>query len=129
MNAMLTGFVALGVIVAAEPFYARSEHRSSLTCCSKCLPSYWRDVPTGGLYFLAVGLVQQQSGPSLFDRFLPAKFMLASAVTQRWPNCSAERKRHGYPRIIEKAPGKFDFEKPCIPCQQAKTPKEKELER
>lgn len=92
------------------------EAYSMATAC----PAEARDVPVAGLYLLTVKLVQENGGPSFLDRFRPAKFMLADAMTRRWPGCSKERKRQGYPRIVEKAPGKFDFEKPCLPCERVK---------
>jgi hypothetical protein len=113
------GAYAMGMIFHRSFFVPdHTTHPEAFALALAC-PSDKRDVPIGGLYLLALDLVQKQRGPSFFDRFLPARFMIGRAMKRRWPSCSRERKLQGYPKIVEKAPGRFDFEKPCVPCARA----------
>jgi hypothetical protein len=61
--------------------------------------------------------VAREGGVSGIDGVLPASWTLSHWATKRWPKCSAERERQGYPKIIEKNDGTFGWEKPCAKCK------------
>jgi hypothetical protein len=83
----------------------------------KYCPSSWSDIPMGGAYLMTIDLVEEQGGPRFVDHFLPARVMIQRVWTARWPRCDAERRRQGYPKIVEKTPGNFQWEQPCPKCQ------------
>jgi hypothetical protein len=82
----------------------------------RACPSAYREVPIGGLYMLTVSLIEEAGGPRFLDRFLPAKLLIEKVWTDRWPNCSSERERYGISKVIERTPGKFEWERPCAKC-------------
>lgn len=83
----------------------------------KVCPSSYRQLPIGGAYMLTVELLEAAGGPKLIDRFLPADFMIRRVWSAKWPSCSAERERQGYPKIVEKPGGSFGWEWPCVKCK------------
>lgn len=82
----------------------------------KACPSSWSDVPMGGAYYLTVDLIEQQGGPRLADRFLPARRMIERVWKTRWPRCDSERRRQGYPQIVESSQGNFQWARSCPKC-------------
>ena len=102
---------ASGLLYVGDP----SRDLGAAALGSSC-PSMWSDMPMVGMYHLAIDLVQTANAPTLLDRFTPAEWMVGRAVTSRWPSCSSERQRLGFPKIVEKSPGRFDWETPCIRC-------------
>jgi hypothetical protein len=50
--------------------------------------------------------------------------MVRRVVTVRWPKCDTERRKQGYPKMVEIKPGKFDWERPCTPCAMLDRKKE-----
>ena len=83
----------------------------------KVCPSKWGQIPIGGTYYLTLNLLQDQGGPSFLDKFLMAEDMISRTYEAKWPNCSVERIRQGYPKIIETQEGVFDWETPCQRCK------------
>lgn len=85
-------------------------------------PSAWSDLYFGGNYVLGVKLVQERGGPSPMDGILPAGWLLKRTFAAKWPQCRAEADNQGYPRIVEKSPGVFGWERPCppqLPCDKS----------
>jgi len=69
-------------------------------------------VPRGGLYILALELIERGGGPRYFDRWLPASYLLTRVYEANWPSCDRERRRQGFPRIVERKPGEFRCDPP-----------------
>ena len=82
-------------------------------------PSNWIDMPIGGAFLLAVGLIEKQGGPRLVDRFMPPESIVAHAFKSRWPGCPSARAANGFPKIVLKG-DTWDFESPCKPCAEEK---------
>lgn len=80
-------------------------------------PDALNEVPMGGLFYLYVKDTEAEGGVSGIDGILPASWTLSHWATKRWPKCSAERQRQGYPQIVEKTDGTFGWEKPCPKCK------------
>jgi hypothetical protein len=83
----------------------------------KVCPSSYRQIPIGGAYMLTVELLEAAGGPNFTDRFLPAGVMVGRVWSKKWPRCSSERERQGYPKIVEKSPSSFGWERPCPKCK------------
>ncbi|MCG3774902.1 MAG: hypothetical protein JW395_1727 [Nitrospira sp.] len=79
-------------------------------------PSAYRQVPIGGTYMLTLELLEMSGGPRFYDRVLPAEFMIGRVWEDKWPACSKAREGQGYPRIVEKSAGVFDWERRCARC-------------
>jgi len=105
------GIFKAGHLLAGNPGYDRGAVALGDTC-----PSSWTDVPLDGTYILTLRLLQEQGGPSFFDRFLPAEEMVGRVYNKRWPYCTSKRESLGFPRIVETTPGNFDWETPCKRC-------------
>lgn len=103
-----------GLIFAGYPENDKDVDGASL---QKVCPSSWTDAYWGGNYVLGVKVLQQQGGPNYLDAVMPARQTLERAFKGRWPRCSAERQRQGYPLLIEITPGKYDWERPCARCK------------
>jgi hypothetical protein len=73
--------------------------------------------PIAGLSYWYVEDTEAAGGLSTLSAFLPASWSVRSWAKKRWPNCSNERERQGYPKIVEKAPGVYGWEKPCPRCK------------
>jgi len=73
--------------------------------------------PLAGLSYWYVEDTEAAGGLSTLNAFLPATWSVENWAGKRWPNCSRERERQGYPKIIEKAPGVFEWKKPCPKCK------------
>jgi hypothetical protein len=86
------------------------------TALAAVCPSSWSDVPMAGAYYLTVDLVERNGGPLLAEKFLPARYMIERVWKARWPRCDAERRRQGYPKIVESAGGTFEWAHPCAKC-------------
>ena len=71
----------------------------------------------GGLFYMYVSDTEAAGGVSSLYAILPANVSIASWANGRWPNCSAERKRQGYSKVIRKADGTFGWEAPCAKCK------------
>ena len=106
----------------------------SLTAPSRAVaaacPSGWSDLPLGGVAVLGVNLVASDGGPSVRDRFTPARDLIVRAFVHRWPRCPLVRAQNNFPKLVEGAGGEFAWERPCEPCQleerarQAKPPED-----
>lgn len=83
----------------------------------RACPNAMSEVPIGGVFYLYVKDTEAEGGTSGMDGVLPASWTLSHWATKRWPKCSAERERQGYPKIVEKADGTFGWEKPCPKCK------------
>lgn len=83
----------------------------------RACPSGVSDIPMGGAYMLTVKLVEDTVGPTFLDRILPAHFMISRVWSDKWPNCSKVREQTGYPKIMEKSPGNFDWAWKCPRCK------------
>ena len=75
-------------------------------------PNRWSDVPRGGLYILTLKLIERGGGPRYFDRWLPASYLLTRVYEANWPSCDHERRRQGFPRIVERKPSVFRCDPP-----------------
>lgn len=82
-------------------------------------PSELEDVPSGGWYIFFVKAIEANGGVEFLDRIMPAENMLQRIVKLKWPHCATARKSLGFPKIIRKN-GTWDWETPCIPCQNMK---------
>jgi len=102
-----------GFVFAGDPRY---EVTPALQAIVQSCPSSYSDLPIGGVYLLAVPLIQQNGGPGLVDRFIPPDAMIVRAFKSKWPNCPAARETNGIPKIILKD-GDWVFESPCKPCE------------
>ena len=69
-------------------------------------------VARGCLYILALELIERSGGPRYFDRWLPASYLLTRVYEANWPSCDHERRRQGFPRIVERKPGEFGCDPP-----------------
>jgi hypothetical protein len=84
---------------------------------STACPSNYSDIPIGGAHILGVKLVAAIGGPRLQEHFTPGEWLAGRAFKARWPDCVDERRRQGYPRIIEES-GSFRWETSCEPCKK-----------
>lgn len=84
---------------------------------AQACPSALTDIPLGGAYFLTLKLLEEDGGPRFWERAIPARFMINRVWSQKWPNCSAERQRQGYAKIVEVRPGEFGWEWACPKCK------------
>ena len=105
------GIFKAGFVLAGNP----DRDRGSVALGDAC-PSSWTDVPLGGTHILTLRLLQEQGGPTFTDWFLPADEMIERVYKKRWPYCALKRESLGFPRIVEKTPGNFDWETPCKRC-------------
>lgn len=83
----------------------------------RACPNVMSEVPLGGIFFLYVKDTEAEGGVSGIDAFLPASWTIFHWSKKRWPNCSAERGRQGYPKIVEQKDGIFGWERPCSKCK------------
>jgi hypothetical protein len=104
-----------GFIFAGNP----EVDRNASTVVQSC-PSSWTQVPMAGTYWLTLDLIADQGGTHTLDAFIPAETTIQRAWIKQWPECAAERIRLGYPMIVEKKRGEFDWAEPCIPCEAAR---------
>jgi hypothetical protein len=109
------GAYSEGLIFVRVP---KSEQSKDNIALARACPNNRLDVPSGGLHYLGVKLIQESGGPRKIDMFLPASWTVGRFFRQRWPECNEERKRQGFPRIVETSRGKFDWETPCVSCDQ-----------
>jgi hypothetical protein len=75
-----------------------------------------------------IDAVQAGGGPILIDAMTPAEWMIARAANTLWPKCDEERRRQGYPKIVETKPGEFGWAEVCAPCEARKRQEAKEDE-
>jgi hypothetical protein len=68
------------------------------------------------LYPSVLDEIQSSGGPSLLDQVAPAEWTASRLLRATWPKCDAERRKQGYPKIVETKPGEFDWGQPCKPC-------------
>jgi hypothetical protein len=83
----------------------------------KVCPNSWSEVPLLGFYVLYIDDLEKRGGPSAIEAYLPAAFSIGRWAKARWPECSAEVKRQGYPPIEQKDNGKFGWSKACSKCK------------
>ena len=103
---------AIGFIFTVDPKDATD---TQATVFTQACPRQW-DIAFRGMTAETLKLIGEQGGVTIFDRFLPADLMIERVWRTRWPNCDAERRRQGYPRIVEVRPGQWGWETPCLPC-------------
>lgn len=103
-----------GMLVAGQ--YANAPIQQVQLVENAC-PRSFNDVPMGGIFFLAVELVQKSGGPHLLDRVMPAEHLLSRVYVERWPTCSHARRQAGYPKLIEVSRGRFEWDGPCEVCE------------
>jgi hypothetical protein len=84
---------------------------------STACPSNYSDIPVGGAHILGVKLVAAIGGPRIDEYFTPGEWLAGRAFAARWPDCVDERRRQGFPRIVEEGSG-FRWETPCDPCKK-----------
>lgn len=101
-----------GYVFSGNPQYAVIPQLHALAAAC---PSNYTDIPLAGPYSLAVSLIQDAGGPRWLDRFLPPGRMIVKVFDARWPQCTVERVRNGFPKIVMIS-GKWDFESHCVPC-------------
>ena len=78
----------------------------------KACPNPWEHIPVKGVYASVVAEIEKMGGPQLVDYFLPADHLIRRAWLSRWPSCSSERKRQGYPKISASG-----WKGECVPCK------------
>ncbi len=105
-----------GVYRTGIIFVGNATHADEIALEKEC-PSSYKQVPIGGSYMLTISLLEAAGGPKFYDRFLPAEIMVGRVWKDKWPTCSTARERQGYPRIVEKSPGVFGWERPCARCK------------
>jgi hypothetical protein len=54
--------------------------------------------------------------------------MIARTAKTLWPKCDEERRRQGYPKIVETRPGEFGWAEVCVPCEARKRQEAQETE-
>jgi hypothetical protein len=69
-------------------------------------PDSYSEVPMAGIFYLYVNDTEAAGGVSGIDGALPATWSLSHWAAKRWPRCSAERERQGYPKVM-----------PCSKCK------------
>jgi hypothetical protein len=110
------GIFAMGMMIV--PRISESKVDDDARRLSTACPSELSDIPAGGAHVLAVKLITAMGGTTWRDNFGPGEWTAGRAFKAQWPRCAAERQKQGYPKIIERAPGKFGFEAPCAPCKK-----------
>lgn len=102
-----------GFVFAGNPAYAVTpELKAVVNAC----PSNYSDIPMSGPQFLAVDMAEEQGGPNILDKFLPASLLIVRAFKTKWPECPAVRLANGFPKIVE-VRGSFQWAAPCKPCE------------
>lgn len=71
----------------------------------------------GDLFVMALDHVQRSGGPNIVDAVTPAEWMVGRGLKSIWPDCDAERRKQGYPKMVEKNVGAFDWAQPCAACE------------
>jgi hypothetical protein len=87
-----------------------------LTAVYHACPSQWSDMFPEDLWRVAVQVIQDNGGPRLPDKFLPAASAVTRAFSTKWPSCVATARKNGFPRIVMRN-GSWDFEEKCVPCE------------
>jgi hypothetical protein len=112
---------ASGMLAAGEPEDDQDKEEIALKAACPSAPRLdWTKVLEG---------IQASGGPNPIDAITPAEWMVGRVVKTLWPNCDEERRKQGYPKIVETKPGEFGWEQPCAPCEARKRRKEAENER
>src|SRR5262245_49883685 len=104
-------------IYAQGMIFAGNESGEEFDRLRKACPDSWSEIPLAGSFYLYVEDTEAAGGLSSLNAFLPATWSVENWAGKRWPNCSRERERQGYPKIVEKTPGAFAWEKPCPKCK------------
>jgi hypothetical protein len=111
------GRVALRAMYENGFMFAGREAGADSDRLRRACPDMWSEVPMAGPYYLYVKDMEAEGGVSGLEAILPASVSNGRWARKRWPQCDAERKRQGYPKIIEKSDGAFAWEKPCPKCK------------
>ena len=109
--------VARRALFASGMIYAGQETGEEYDRLRRACPDQFSEVPMGGLYYLYVKDMEIEGGVSGIDSLLPATWSLNHWATKRWPRCKQERERQGYPKVVEKKNGTFEWERPCPKCK------------
>ena len=80
-------------------------------------PDERKDIPGGGIYLWIIDKLSSTGGPTLTESFTPAEWMIFRLLKAAWPNCAQERVRQGFPAVIEKPSGTFEWAEPCTKCK------------
>jgi hypothetical protein len=84
----------------------------------KSCPSAWSDLAVGyGEYGLAVDMIEKRGGSRFIDSFIPPHSLIQLVYLDRWPDCSKKRAEAGYPRLVKRPSGVWEFESDCEPCR------------
>jgi hypothetical protein len=75
-----------------------------------------------------IDAVRASGGPTLVDAITPAEWMIGRIAKARWPKCDEERRRLGYPKVVETKPGEFGWAEVCAPCEARKRQEAKKEE-
>lgn len=106
------GIYDAGMVMGGNP-----EADKGSVALGKSCPNRFSEVPIAGTYYLTSDLIAEDGGPSIIDGFIPAEAVVSRVYKQRWPNCADRRKALGFPKIVEKSKGVFDWETPCKRCE------------
>lgn len=106
-------FYGDGYIYAGNPQWAVTPQ---LKAIQAACPNAYNEIPVGGWWITAVGLIESSGGPSAADRFLPPGEMILRVLHERWPKCPEVRQVMGFPKMVSKS-GNWDWETKCEPCE------------
>jgi hypothetical protein len=116
--------IAQRAIFNAGMLFGLSDDKDDVALRTAC-PDAWQG-GTGQTYFAILDAIQSSGGPSILDKFTPTEWMVGRLVRVLWPECDAERRKQGYPKMVEIKPGEFDWERACTPCAIHKQQREEE---
>ncbi|MGE6497919.1 hypothetical protein [Cupriavidus metallidurans] len=106
-----------GYVFGGNPEYAVTPE---LKAVSAACPNNFTEIPMSGVQVMAIDLLQKDGGPRWIDKFLPPDQMIVRTFNKVWPNCSAARAANGFPKILQKTDGAFEWSEPCKPCEAEK---------
>ena len=109
--------VALKAFFDSGMIFSGNEEGADYDRLRAACPSTFNDVPMGGFFYMYVKDTEAVGGVSPIYAILPANLSIAAWANGRWPNCSAERQRQGFPKLIKKADGSYGWEAPCAKCK------------
>jgi hypothetical protein len=85
----------------------------------------WRACPKTGdtLFIMTLDRLQANGGLNITDAVTPVEWMVGRVVRTIWPDCDAERRKQGYPKMVERN-GRFDWAQKCTQCEASQRRKE-----
>jgi len=120
----MTAVYRHGFVFAGDPHYAVTPQ---LKAVGAACPSLYSDVSRAGIWALAVQMIHDSGGPTLTDRFLPARAAVVRVFSARWPRCAATATANGFPKVVQRN-GTWDFATECMPCKAESQGMKKEHE-